>query len=70
MKQVALEGFLEKNRDVFRAIVTTKMEPFMTLVSSFQPLISFTKNINTVLWGLNNVVFSDSSLNLEFYNVF
>ena len=70
MKPVALEGFLEKHRDVFRAIVTTKMEPFMTLVSSFQPLISFTKNINTVLWGLNNVVFSDSSLNLEFYNVF
>ena len=37
MKQVALEGFLKKHRDVFSTIAIVKMELFMILDSSFQP---------------------------------
>ena len=43
MKQVALEGFLKKHRDVSRTIATAKMELFVALVSSLQPLINFKK---------------------------
>ena len=35
MKQVALEVFLKKHRDVFRTIVTVKMELLVTLVIAF-----------------------------------
>ena len=47
MKQVALEGRLKKkNIDVSKTITTTKLEPSVALVSSFQLLTSFTKNPN------------------------
>ena len=46
MKQVALEDLLKKHRDLSRTIKTAKMELFVALVSSFQPLSSFTKNPN------------------------
>ena len=62
MKQVALEGFLKKqtnqtnkNKDVPRNIATAKVELFVALVSSFQPLISFTKNYNISAMGVLNV---------------
>ena len=44
MKQVAL-GFLNKKKDidVSRTIATAKMELFVALVRSFQPLANFTK---------------------------
>ena len=38
--------FWKKHRDVSRTIVTVKMELFVALVSSFQPLTNFTKNPN------------------------
>ena len=44
MKQVALEGFRIKNRDVSKTIATSKMELFVTLVTNFQPLTNLTKN--------------------------
>ena len=47
MKQVALEDFLKKHRDVSRTIVTSKMEVFVALVISFQPLTNFKNNPNT-----------------------
>ena len=46
MKQVALEGFLKKHRDLSRTIATAKMELFVALVRSFHPLPNFTKNPN------------------------
>ena len=55
MKWVALEGFLKKQRDVFRTIATAKMEFFVALVSSFQPLTNFTKNFNIGAMGVLNV---------------
>ena len=50
MKQVTLEGFLKKHRDVSRTIATAKMELLVALVSSFQPKANFTKtpNINAM----------------------
>ena len=44
MKEVTLEGFLKKHRDVSKTIATAMMELFVALVSSFQPLTNFTKN--------------------------
>ena len=55
MKQVALEGFLKKHRDLSRTIVTAKMELFMALIRSFQPLPNFTKNSNIGDMGVLNV---------------
>ena len=52
MKQVALEGFL-----------TAKVELFVALVSSFQPLTNFTKKPSIGAMGVLNVP-------LEYYNVF
>ena len=49
MKQVALQRFLKKHKDVYRTITTAKIEVFVALIRSFQPLISltnFTKNPN------------------------
>ena len=43
MKQVALKGSLRKHRNISRAIATAKMEVFVALVSSFQPLTNFIK---------------------------
>ena len=63
MKEVALEGFLKKHRNVSRTIATSKMELFVALVSSFQPLTNFTKNPNVGAMGVLN---SPS----EYYNVF
>ena len=63
MKLVALEGFLEKHRDVSRTIVTAKMELLLTLVSSFQPLTNFTKNPNIGAMGILNAP-------VEYYNIF
>ena len=52
MKQVALEGFLKKHRDVSRTIATATMGLFVALVSSLQPLITFTKNLNIGAMGV------------------
>ena len=52
-----------KHRDVSRTIVTAKMELFVALVSSFQPLTNFTKNPNMGATGVLNVP-------LAYYNVF
>ena len=46
MKQVALEGFLKKFRDVPGTIAIAKMELFVALVSSVQLLTNFTKTSN------------------------
>ena len=64
MKQVVLEGFLKKkHRDVSRTIATAKVELFVALVSSFQPLTNLTKNLNIVAIGVLNAP-------LEYYKVF
>ena len=63
MKQVALESFLKKPRDVSRTIVTGKMELSEALVSRVQPLTNFTKNPNVGAIGVLNTP-------LEYYNVF
>ena len=62
MKQVALEGFLKKHRDVSKTIATAKMELFVALVS-IQSLINFPKNPNIGALGV-------SYAPLENYNVF
>ena len=44
---VTLEGFLKKiHRDASKTIATAKLELFVTLFNSFQPLTDFTKNLN------------------------
>ena len=43
-KQAVLEGFLKNHKDVSTTIATAKMEIFVALVGSFQPLIYFAKN--------------------------
>ena len=43
-KKIALKVFLKKHRDVSKAIVTSNVELFVTLLSGFQRLINFTKN--------------------------
>ena len=63
MKQVALEGFLEKYRDLSRTTATAKMELLVALISSFQPLTNFTNNYNIDVIGVLNVP-------LEYYNTF
>ena len=64
MKEVALEGFLKKHRDVSRIIATSRKEVFVTLVTSFQPLTNFTKTLNVgAIMGVLNAP-------LEYYNVF
>ena len=55
MKQVALEGFLKKHRDVSRTIATAKMELFVSLVSSLQLQTNFTKKPNIGAMGVLNV---------------
>ena len=62
MKQVALEGFLKKHRDVARTIATAKMELFVALVSRFQLLTNFRKNPSIGAMGVINVP-------LEFCNI-
>ena len=54
MKQVALEGFLKKHRDVARTIATAKMEHFVALVSRFQLLTNFRKNHSIGAMGVIN----------------
>ena len=62
MKQVALEVFMKKLRDVSRTIATAKMKLFVALVSSFQPLSNFTKNPKiSAIGGLE--------ASLEYYSV-
>ena len=56
MKQIALEGFLKKHRDVSKTIATAKMELFVGLVSSFQPLTNFKKNPNIGAVGVLQVI--------------
>ena len=63
MKQVALEGFLKKPRDVSRTVATAKMELFVAVVSNFQLLTNFEKNPNIGAMGVLNAP-------LEHYNVF
>ena len=58
MKQIALEDFLKKKHiGVSRTNATAKMELFVVLVSSFQPLTNFKKKSNkpqyyNVFWDL------------------
>ena len=54
MKQVALEIFLNKHRDVFRTIATAKIELLVALVSGFQQLPNFIKNFNIGAMGVLN----------------
>ena len=63
MKQVALEGFLKNYRYLSRTIAAAKMELFLALVSSFQPLTNFTKNLDVGAMKALNAP-------LEYYNVF
>ena len=63
MKNVVLEGFLKKHRDVSMTIATANMELFVALVSSFQPLTNFTKNPS-----IGAIVVLNAPL--EYYNVF
>ena len=63
MRQVALEGFQEKYRDVSRTIARARMGFLVELVSSFQLLTNFTKNPNIGAMGVVNAP-------LEYYNVF
>ena len=53
----------KKHEDVSRTIATAKMELFMALVSSFQPLTNFTKDANIGATGVLNAP-------LEYYNIF
>ena len=62
MKQVTLEGFLKKHRDISRTIAAAKMEIFVALVSIFQPVTNFTKNSSIGVVGVLNAM-------LEYYNV-
>ena len=54
MEQLESEGFLKKHRDLSRTIATAKMDLFVALVSSFQPLSNFTKNANNGAKGILN----------------
>ena len=63
MKQVALEAFLKKHRDVSTIIPTSKMELFVSLAISFHLLTNFTKNPNIDAMGVLNAP-------LEYCNVF
>ena len=56
MKQVTLEGFLKKHRDISRTITKSNMELFVALVISFQPLTNFTMNLNIDGMGVLNVL--------------
>ena len=60
---VALEGFLKKFNDVFRTVATVKVELFVALVSTFQPLTNFTENSKIGAMGVLNAP-------LEHFNVF
>ena len=65
MRRVTLEGFLKKTQIYIQdhRHTTAKIELFVALVSSFQPLTSFTKNNNIGPEG-------DLHKPLEYYNVF
>ena len=63
MKQIALAGFLKKQKNVSRTTLTAKMKLFVALISSFLPLTNFTKNPNIVAMEVLNAP-------LEYYNVF
>ena len=63
MKQVALDSFLEKYRDLSRTTATAKMELLVTLISSFQSLTNFTNNYNIDVIGVLNMP-------LEYYKTF
>ena len=54
MKQMALEDFLKKHRDVSKTIATSKMELFLALVINFQTLTNFIKNPNIGPMGILN----------------
>ena len=62
MKKGALKSFLKKYGHVFRTISTAKMEFFVALLRSFQPLTNFTMKPNIVAIEVLNVP-------LEYYNV-
>ena len=53
----------KKHKVVSRTIATAKMELFVALFSSFQPLTNFTKNPSIVAMGVRNA-------SLEYYNIF
>ena len=65
MKQVALEGFLKKHRDVSRTIATAKIATAKLCGIScyLHALTNFTKNTNITAMGVLNVP-------LEYYNIF
>ena len=58
-----LKKVLKKHRDVSRTIAKAKLELFVGLVSSFQPLTNFTKNPNIGTMGVLNAP-------LEHFNIF
>ena len=58
-----MEGFLKNHKDVSTTIATAKMEIFVALVGSFQPLIYFAKNSSIGAMGVLNVP-------VEYYNVY
>ena len=45
---------LKKTTDMSRTIVTSKMDPFVALVVSFEPLTHFIKNPNKGVMGVLN----------------
>ena len=59
LKQVALEGFLKKHKYISSAIVTAKIELFVALVSTFQPLTNFTGYIRGSWIALQATAFHD-----------
>ena len=63
MKQVGLKGFLKKHRDVSGTITAAKMELFVALAYSFQPISNLTKIPNIGAMGALNAP-------LEYYKVF
>ena len=62
MKQVILESFLKSYKYVSRITATSKMELYVALVISFQPLTNSTMNLSIVATGILNA-------SLDYYNV-
>ena len=50
----------KKHKNVFRTIATTKMELFVAVVSSIQPLASFTKNPSIGAMGVLTIAYSEN----------
>ena len=56
-----MAGFLKKkHKNVFRTIAATKMELFVALVSSIQPLTNFTTNPSIGAMGVLTIAHSEN----------